>query len=87
MSNTLIPNKEEFINTSTNFFNILFDSVLESELGEIEIRTFKPVSQYFFPSEEEAAEKAYELCNQGIDVYFGVNPRTGKRNERVRRDD
>jgi putative DNA primase/helicase len=78
MSNTLILNKEEFMDTAIHFFNTLFNSVLENQLGEIEIRTFKPASQHFFFSEEEAAEKAYDLCTKGIDVYLGVNPRTGK---------
>ena len=78
MSNELIPNKEQFITTATEFFNTLFNSVLKNNLGDIEIRTFKPPSQHFFSSEEEAAEKAYDLCTKGIDVYFGVNPRADK---------
>ena len=82
MSNALIANKEEFISICMDFFNTIFDSVLEKELGEIEIRTFRPPSQHFTSSVEEAAERAYELCNQGIDVYFGVNSRTGKRGKK-----
>ena len=59
----------------------LFEPALQSECGEIEIRIF-PKGGYarcfFFTSESEAAEKAFELCNAGVNVYFGVNPRIGK---------
>jgi len=74
----ITTDKESFMAGAMDFFNTLFDSVLNRELGEIEIRTFKPPLQYFFDSEENTAEKAYKLCNQGTDVYFGVNPRTGR---------
>jgi P4 family phage/plasmid primase-like protien len=78
MSNALIANKEEFINICMDFFNTIFDNVLKNELGEIEIRTFKPPSQHFTSSAKEAAKISFDLCNQGIDVYFGVNSRTGR---------
>jgi putative DNA primase/helicase len=78
MNTPIVRNKEEFIESVIEFFNLLFDPSLKESLGEIEIRTFRPLSQHYFASEQEAAERVYELCNQGIDVYFGVNPRTGK---------
>ncbi len=77
MSNTLVTNKESFIITASDFFIELFEPSFNSGCGNIEIRTFKPATQTFYSSEYDAAESAYELCNQGLDVYFGVNPRTG----------
>ncbi len=63
---------------ASDFFNELFEPAFNSECGDIEIRTFKPSPQQnFYKSEHEAAERAFDLCNRGIDVYFGVNPRTG----------
>ena len=74
----LIPDKETFMTMASDFFNELFEPTYNSECGEIEIRIFKPSpNQYFCKSEYEAAERAFDLCTQGIDVYFGVNPRTG----------
>lgn len=72
--------KEESQSNAMNFFTLLFERTLENGYGEIEIRTAKekPPRQYYFESEEKAAELCYELCNQGIDVYFGVNPRVGQ---------
>lgn len=76
----LIIDKDQFINNAMNFFTVLFETALENEYGDIEIRTAKtrPPRQYYLDSEEEAAKLSYELCNQGIDVYFGVNPRMNK---------
>ncbi|MEI9477204.1 MAG: phage/plasmid primase, P4 family [Deltaproteobacteria bacterium] len=77
-STPFIMNKKQFMEDVIEFFDTIFASVLTNKLGEIEIRTFRPAGQLFFSSQEEVAEKSWELCNQGIDVYFGVNPRTGK---------
>ena len=77
----IITNKDQFIDSTVEFLNTIFEPVLENKLGEIEIRVFpqnQPPSQYFFSSEGDAAQQAYSICNQDIDVYFGVNPRTGK---------
>jgi hypothetical protein len=79
MNNTPID-KSNFINQASDFFNEIFEPAFVSQRGSIEIRTFpkgQVPQQYFFESESEAAERAYQLCQQGIDVYFGVNPRTG----------
>ena len=76
MSN-YITDKNQFMTTATDFLNELFEPSFNSECGNIEIRTFKPAMQNFFKSEHEAAEASFNLCNQGVDVYFGVNPRTG----------
>ena len=77
----LITDKESFMANATDFFNDLFEPALESECGEIEIRIFQKdrfAGSFFLSSETAAAEKAYELCNAGENVYFGVNPRAGK---------
>jgi P4 family phage/plasmid primase-like protien len=79
MSNTSIA-KENFTSIASDFFNEIFEPAFNSGCGGIEIRTFpkgQAPQQYFFESETEAAEKAYQLGQQGIDVYFGVNPRIG----------
>ena len=73
-------NQKHFIDTATEFFQTIFEPSLNAGYGEIEIRTFpknKPSQQFFCKSESEAALTAGNLCNNGIDVYFGVNPRTG----------
>ena len=79
--NTIIKNKAEFEITAQTFLDKIFKPVLENNIGDIEIRTFpkrQRPEQYFCKSTKEAAEIAFNLCNSGIDVYFGVNPRTGK---------
>jgi putative DNA primase/helicase len=79
MSNKpLIANKEQFQIQAISFLKNIFDLSLASGLGEIEIRTFKPVNRYFFNSIPKVVDVCYELCNSGTDVYFGINPRTGK---------
>jgi putative DNA primase/helicase len=76
MNNKLID-KNNFISTASNFFIELFEPSFNSGCGNIEIRTFKPATQNFFNSEQEAANHAYQLLQQGIDVYFGISPRIG----------
>lgn len=75
--NNHIIDKEQFITVASDFFNELFDPSFNSECGNIEIRTFKPATQNFFKSEMDAANHTYQLLQEGIDIYFGVNPRTG----------
>ena len=79
--NTIIKNKADFETTAQTFLDKIFNPVLENNLGDIEIRTFPNgqwPEQYFCQNIKEAADVAFNLCNSGIDVYFGVNPRTGK---------
>jgi len=76
-SQAILNDRQEFVTISESFFHELFGPALESDRGAIEIRTFKPLSQQFFRSECDAAAAAYTLLNQGVDVYFGVNPRIG----------
>ena len=85
-SQPLIVNKEEFLREAVAFFNTIFEPALNNGLGEIEIRIFpndRGARSYFLNSEREAGEVAYELCNQGINVFFGVNTRTEKSGKKV----
>lgn len=78
---TIIKNKAAFESTATTFLDKMFKPVLENNLGDIEVRIFASgywPRQYFCQTTKEAAEIAYDLCNSGIDVYFGVNLRTGR---------
>ena len=79
--NTIIKNKAEFKTTAQTFLDKIFNPVLKNNLDDIEIRTFpkgQRPEQYFCQTAKEASEIAFDLCNSGIDVYFGVNPRTEK---------
>ncbi|MCK4377839.1 MAG: hypothetical protein KAW01_00760 [Deltaproteobacteria bacterium] len=71
--------KQNIIEQGEEFFATLFGDLLNRNIGEIEIRVFPTgyPEQHFFKNHRDALEKAYELCNSGIDVYFGVNPRIG----------
>lgn len=83
--NPIIKNKEEFINTAEQFLEKTFGPVLKNNFGDIEIRVFpkgQMPRQYFCNNTKDAAEIAFDLCNSGIDVYFGVNPRTGQRGKK-----
>jgi len=84
-SKTIVKSKEEFINTAELFLNCIFGSALQNGYGDIEIRVFPKgqlPGQYFYRTTKEASEMAFNLCNSGIDVYFGVNPRTGQRGKK-----
>ena len=77
---TIIKNQQQFITYATDFFHTLFEPSLNASCGEIEIRTFpkkQPPRQFFCQSESHASEISESLCNRGIDVYVGVNPRVG----------
>lgn len=81
MNDNIVPEREVFVNLAVTFFNTLFEPALNAERGDIEIRVFpkgQAPRQYFCETELDAAEQAYELLNEEWDVYFGVNPRTGK---------
>jgi len=83
--NKIIQNKAEFETTAQTFLDKIFSPVLKNNLGDIEIRTFpkgQRPEQHFCQTAKEAAEIAFDLCNSGIDVYFGVNPRVGKRGKK-----
>ena len=80
----LITDKQHFVQTAESFFNIMFAKALEENCGEIEIKGFEngPRHQSYHSSINDAVNTAFELCQQGLDVYFGVNPesrRAGKK--------
>jgi len=73
-------NQEHFFDNATEFFQAIFEPALNAGYGEIEIRIFpknQAPKQFFCKSESDAALVSGNLCNSGIDVYFGVNPRVG----------
>jgi putative DNA primase/helicase len=77
----IIQNQQVFITNATDFFITLFEPSLNTVPGDIEIKTFQnnqAPQQFFCQSESEASQISYNLCNSGIDVYVGVNPRVGK---------
>ena len=79
-STAIIKDQQQFLDNTTAFFNTLFELSFNAEAGHIEVRTFpknQTPQQSHCQSELEAAQIAYQLCNAGIDVYFGVNPRVG----------
>ena len=79
--NTIIKNKAEFETTAQTFLDKIFNPVLQNNLGDIEIRPFpngQYPEQYFCQTVKETVDIAFNLCNSGVDVYFGVNLRTGR---------
>jgi len=73
----MINNAQKFNVTANQFFHILFNDALKLNCGEIEIRGFDngPRHQSYHRTTTDAANTAYNLCQSGLDVYFGVNPR------------
>jgi len=80
MENNLIKDQQSFNQQVTQYLETVFSKALKHNHGEIEIRVFKGADkrQSFFDSIYPAATTAYDLCQQGIDVYCGVNTRVGK---------
>lgn len=71
-----MKDEAQLINAASEFLNTILGEALKQGKGEIEIRTFpRPSAQYFYSSTDSAAQRAIELCSQGKEVYFGVNPR------------
>jgi putative DNA primase/helicase len=77
----IIKDKKEFLMKTSYFFMSMFDTALNNDMGEINLRIF-PKNHYpenfYFSNAIDASNKAYNLCNAGIDVYVGVNPRVEK---------
>ena len=76
----MITDKQQFEQTAKSFFNIMFAKALEGNYGEIEIWGFEngPRHQSYHSSIDDAVNTSYNLCQLGLDVYFGVNPRVGQ---------
>ena len=77
---TIIQNQQKFSQTANNFFDVLFGEALKLKCGDIELRGFAngPRHQSYHHTTIDAANAAYNLCQSGLDVYFGVNPRVGE---------
>ncbi|MFC1816853.1 hypothetical protein ACFL0M_13190 [Thermodesulfobacteriota bacterium] len=76
-SQNMIINKLQYQQTASQFFNILFGESFRKKCGEIEIKGFEngPRHTSYHDNIPDAVNKAYNLCQQGLDVYMGVNPR------------
>jgi putative DNA primase/helicase len=75
----LITDKKQFKQTAKSFFKIMFGEAFERDCGQIEILGFMngPQHQSYHNTIDDAVNTAYNLCQAGLDVYFGVNPRVG----------
>ena len=79
-SQNMITDKQQYQQTASSFFNILFAESLRNNCGEIEIRGFEngPKYQSYHGNIPDAVAAAYQACQKGLDVYVGVNPRIGQ---------
>jgi putative DNA primase/helicase len=75
-----ITDKQEFQKIASRFFSILFAESLKIGCGEIEIWGFEngPRHQSYHNNIPDAVEAAYKVCQNGFEVYVGVNPRVGQ---------
>ena len=75
----IIKDQQQFNQTAQHFFNVLFGESLKQNCGEIEILGFQngPRHKSYYNNVPDAVNTAYDLCQQGLDVYMGVNPRVG----------
>jgi putative DNA primase/helicase len=84
--NNMITDKQQYQQTASNFFNILFAKSLKNSCGEIEISGFDNGPKYrsYHENIPDAVNAAYQACKNGLEVYVGVNPRvdqaSGKEN-------
>ena len=76
----MINDKQHYQKTATHFFDILFEKSLENGCGEIQIDGFSngPRYQSYHINIPDAVNAAYQACQQGLDVYFGISPRIGQ---------
>jgi len=76
---TLIKNKEKFGNTVSEFLDLMFTRALDNGYGQIELKLIKngAIQSTFHSMYNTFIDAAYDGCNNGWNVYFGVNPRTG----------
>ncbi|MEI6153681.1 MAG: phage/plasmid primase, P4 family [Deltaproteobacteria bacterium] len=81
MDNAVISDKERFKSEAGKFLKAIHGALQGNTIGETEIRVFPKEGlprKYFSISIDDAIKKVFELCNTGIDVYFGVNPRMNR---------
>ena len=76
----MITDKQQYQNQANRFFNTLFAQSLQNGCGEIQIDGFAngPRYQSYHGNIADAVNAAYQACQQGLDVYFGINPRVGQ---------
>ena len=76
----MIKDKQQFKQTASHFLNILFADSLRNNCGEIEVWGFNngPKHKSYQDNVTAAVNAAYQACQQGLDVYVGVNPRVDK---------
>ncbi len=76
---TLIKDKAKFGNTVSEFLDLMFARVLDNGYGQIELKLIKngDIRSTFHSTYDTLIDAAYDGCNNGWNVYFGVNPRTG----------
>ncbi len=73
-----ITNKKEFIEQAVCFLDTLFAEAVKHGLGKIEILRSTPTRRFFCSTTAGAAELAYDFCNAGYTVKFGVNPKKSR---------
>ncbi|WP_319406215.1 phage/plasmid primase, P4 family [uncultured Desulfosarcina sp.] len=76
----MITDKQRYQKAATLFFNILFAESLRNGCGEIQIDGFYNGPKYrsYHNNIQDAVNAAYQACQQGLEVYFGINPRVGQ---------
>jgi len=76
----MINDKQRYQKAATLFFNILFAESLRNGCGEIQIDGFYNGPKYrsYHNNIQDAVNAAYQACQQGLEVYFGINPRVGQ---------
>lgn len=81
--NTITDNNH-FQKTASQFFNNLFEETLKQSGCEIEILGFGngPRHMSYHGNVPDAVSISYDLCQQGLDVYMGVNTRVGQRGKK-----
>ena len=74
----MISNKKEFMEQAVSFLDTIFANAVRHNLGKIEIMKFENMRRYFCSTTTGAAELAYDFCNEGYTVKFGVNPKKSR---------
>jgi putative DNA primase/helicase len=76
---TLIKDKTQLNTTAMEFLDLLFAKTLDNDDGQIELKLIKngAIRSTFHSNYEQIPDLAYQGCNDGWNVYFGVNPRVG----------
>lgn len=77
----MITDKQQYQKTAQQFFNNMFEEALKQNCGEISIEVpndWGAMDQTYHNNVTDAMNAAYQACQQGHDVYVGVNPRVGQ---------